>query len=89
MSKKVEDILEFPCNFSVKAIGKAEEDFISDLFDLVKAQVPEITEKSYKENSSKGGKYTSVTFTFKAQNMEQINRVYSSLGGHKSVMMCL
>ena len=64
--KDEELLMEFPCSFAVKAMGKAADDFDALVFSLVSQHVPNLGEGAVRSKASGGGKYLSVTVTFEA-----------------------
>ena len=84
-----ETLFEFPCRFSVKAMGLAEDDFDALVAGIVRAHVPELGEGAVRSRPSKGGKYLSVTVTFEATSKAQLDAIYQALTAHERVLMSL
>jgi putative lipoic acid-binding regulatory protein len=84
-----ETLLEFPCSFPVKAMGRAEEDFDALVVELVRRHVPDLRENAVVSRPSKGGKWVSVTVTIQATSQEQVDAIYRSLADHEKVVMAL
>lgn len=84
-----ETLLEFPCSFAVKAMGRSESNFNQLVVELMRPYVPNLSEDAIKTRPSKAGNFTSVTVTFTAINKEQIDNVYYALTGHPDVLMAL
>lgn len=84
-----ETLLEFPCSFAVKAMGRAHADFETLVIGLVRPHIPDLCEGSIKCRPSKAGNFTAVTITFTAQSKAQIDQVYHALTGHPDVLMAL
>ena len=72
-----ETLLSFPCEFPIKAMGKAENDFDTLVIGIVRRHFPEVTEAAVKTRLSNGGKFISVTVTIKAQNQLQLDNIYN------------
>ncbi|MDO6462445.1 DUF493 domain-containing protein [Granulosicoccaceae sp. 1_MG-2023] len=83
-----ETLLEFPCEFSIKAMGKAEEDFLELVESLVSPHLEDDSLQTRQQHSGKGN-YTSVTVTFTAVSKQQLDRVYLSLTGHERLLYVL
>jgi len=84
-----ETLLEFPCDFPVKAMGRAEEDFDALVVEIVRRHAPDLRESAVVSRPSKGGKWVSVTVTIQATSQEQVDAIYRSLSDHDRVVMAL
>ncbi|MEJ1298644.1 MAG: DUF493 domain-containing protein [Candidatus Sedimenticola sp. (ex Thyasira tokunagai)] len=89
MSDEKETLLEFPCQFSVKAMGYAAPDFDAVVLGIVREHVPNVSEGAVKSRSSKGGKYLAVTVTFEATSKPQLDAIYHALTDSERVLMSL
>jgi len=83
-----ESLMQFPCEFSVKAMGKNEADFEGLVVELMKAHC-DIPPDAIKSRPSANDKYLSVTVTIKAESKEQMDRIYQALSDHDKVIMAL
>jgi putative lipoic acid-binding regulatory protein len=88
MSKQ-ETLLEFPCQFPIKAMGRAHDDFEAQVVSLVRKHVPDLGEAAVKCRDSQGGKYLSVTITVTATSREQLDNIYRELTACEEVLMAL
>lgn len=86
---KQETLLEFPCDFPIKAMGVADNDFESLVVSLVRKHVPDLGEAAVKSRDSKSGKYLSVTVTVTATSKEQLDNIYLELNASERVVMTL
>lgn len=86
---KQETLLEFPCDFPIKAMGMADNDFESLVVSLVRKHVPDLGEAAVKSRDSKSGKYLSVTVTVTATSKEQLDNIYLELNASERVVMTL
>jgi len=83
-------LLEFPCEFPLKVMGKNHEDFEVYVFTTVNRHVGgHLTEAALKSRPSKNGNYASITVTFEAQSQQQIDDIYIELTAHELVLMAL
>jgi putative lipoic acid-binding regulatory protein len=89
VSKERTSLLEFPCVFPVKAIGKDKDGFQQVVVEIIRRHVPELDEGAVTTRASAGGKYISVTATFVAQSREQLDAMYSELSRHDQVLYVL
>lgn len=84
-----ETLLEFPCQFPIKAMGKNSIDFDSIVVGIVLQHVETICEGSVKTRLSKGGKYVSVTVMIDASSKKQLDAIYQGLTDCPEVLMAL
>lgn len=84
-----ESLLVFPCSFVVKAMGRAEGDFIALVTEIIGRHVPDLTADAVKNRPSKAGNFTAVTATFTATSREQLDAIYYALSAHPDVLMAL
>ena len=84
-----ESLLVFPCSFVVKAMGRAEGDFVALVTDIVGKHVPDLAADAVKTRPSKAGNFTAVTATFTATSREQLDAIYYALSAHPDVLMAL
>ncbi len=86
---ETESLLEFPCQFAVKAMGKTSADFDAVVVEIVRLHVSDIREGAITSRPSKAGKYTSVTVMIEATSREQLDAIYQGLTDHPDVLMAL
>lgn len=84
-----ETLLEFPCDFSVKAMGLNEPDFHDIVVQIVRRHCSALTEDCSSIRPSKSGKWISVTVTFEATSKAQLDSIYMELSAHERVTMSL
>lgn len=89
VSEERTSLLEFPCVFPVKAIGKDTDGFQEIVVEIVRRHVPDLNEDAVTTRASAGGKYISVTATFVAQSREQLDAMYRELSRHEQVLYVL
>ncbi len=82
-------LLEFPCEFTVKVMGYAEEDFDALVVSLVRQHCQDIAEGAVSTRASRGGKYLAVSVTLTATSKLQLDAIYQSLTDHPRVLMSL
>ena len=87
--KEQDTLLEFPCEFNIKAVGLAEESFELLVVEIVSKHIDELPEKTVATRKSSNGKSLSVTVTFTAISKLQLDTIYIELSGHDRVMMAL
>ena len=90
MNKSSEDeIMKFPCQFPIKVMGIATDNFDIVVTDIIKKHVFDLSEDAVKSRFSQEGKYVSVTVTIEAKSRQQLDNIYFDLTEHKKVLMAL
>lgn len=89
MSDSNDTLLEFPCPFPIKVMGKAGEGFDLWVVEIVRRHAPDLGEGAVQTRPSSGGKYIAVTVTINAQSKAQIDAIYRELTGDPRVLMAL
>ncbi len=84
-----ETLLEFPCAFPIKAMGRSEPGFDDLVVEIVRRHTPDLPEEAVKTRASRGGKWVSVTVTIQATSKQQLDTIYQALTDHEKVVMCL
>ena len=84
-----ETLLEFPCEFSIKAMGLATPEFDAVVVEIVRQHAPDLGEGAAHIRPSSGGKYLAVTVTINATSKKQLDTIYQALTDHKLVLMSL
>jgi len=89
-SKKENDsAFSFPCDFPIKAMGKASGNFEVTVLEIVRRHAPDLTENAFKSRPSSNGKYLSVTVTIRAESRKQLDAIYIDLTACEHVLMAL
>ncbi len=84
-----ESLIEYPCDFPIKIMGKAEQDFAQITLAIVKHHAPDFDETTMEVRSSKGGNYLSITCTIRATSRSQLDALYRALTRHPMVSVVL
>ena len=90
MRKTDEDtIMEFPCQFPIKVMGIASDNFNIIVTNIIKKHVSNLSENSVRSRYSQEGNYVSITVTIEAESRQQLDNIYFDLTEHKKVLMAL
>jgi putative lipoic acid-binding regulatory protein len=84
-----ETLLEFPCDYPIKIMGQATDEFRSLALGIVSRHFGELTEGSIEERPSRGGRYLGLTITVRAESKAQIDAVYLELTSCRQVLVAL
>jgi putative lipoic acid-binding regulatory protein len=82
-------LLEFPCVFPLKVIGRNVAEFEGDVLTIIQKHVPEVQRENVTRRSSAGNKYLALTVTFVADNQTQLDELYLELNRHELVLVTL
>lgn len=82
-------LLEFPCDFPLKIMGAATDEFRSLAIGIVTRHFGELPRASIEERPSRGGRYLSLTCTVRAQSKAQLDAVYRELTACRQVLVAL
>ncbi len=84
-----ESLLTFPCEFPIKIMGRASENFEADVVAIVRKHAPDLSEAAITNRPSGKGNYIAITVTVNATSKEQLDNIYLELNDLKSVVMTL
>lgn len=82
-------LLEFPCDFPIKIMGIAQDDFAQRMVEIVLRHAPDFDAARVEMRTSSGGKYLSVTCTVRATSKPQLDDLYRELSAHPLVKVAL
>jgi len=84
-----ESLLTFPCEFPIKIMGRASENFETDVIAIVRKHAPDLSEAAISTRPSGKGNYIAITVTVNATSKEQLDNIYLELNAHNAVVMTL
>jgi putative lipoic acid-binding regulatory protein len=84
-----ETLLKFPCDFPVKIMGRATDDFRSLVLGIVTQHFGELTPDRIEERPSANGKYLGLTCTVRATSKAQLDALYRDLTSCSQVLVAL
>lgn len=84
-----ETLLEFPCAFPVKIVGRMEDGFAAALVEVVLRHAPDFDAASVTMKASSSNKYLSLTCTINATSKRQLDELYREISAHPLVVMAL
>jgi putative lipoic acid-binding regulatory protein len=82
-------LIEFPCDFTIKAMGKSSASFVDLVLGIIRQHFPEFSEQQLQKRFSQYTNYISLTFTIHAQNQEQLDNLYRQLSGTPEVLVVI
>ena len=84
-----ETLLEFPCRFPIKVMGRDTPEFRPDVLVIITEHAGEIREDDVRMQPSSKGSFVSLTVTITAESRQQLDEVYLALQADEQVMMVL
>lgn len=82
-------LLEFPCDFPVKIMGRESTEFRKLVKSLVEIHTGPIDDDAIRSAPSRNGRFVSVTVTIVAQSQQQLDDIYREITSHEDVLMAL
>ena len=82
-------LLEFPCDFPVKIMGRESPEFRKTVRALVEKHTGPLDDAAIQSTLSRNSRIVSVTITVNAQSREQLDAIYMDVTGHENVLMAL
>lgn len=84
-----QSLIEYPSDFPIKVMGKAEPGFAQMLTEVVLQFDPTFDPATVEMRPSKSGKYLGLTFTVRATSRQQLDDLYRALHAHHMVSIVL
>ena len=82
-------LLEFPCDFPLKIMGKADDGLAQVVLEIVTRHAPGFDGATMEMRASSGGRYVSLTCTVVATSKPQLDALYMELTSHPLVKVVL
>ncbi len=84
-----ETLLEFPCEFPIKMMGRDTPEFRTMVRELVEKHTGPVADDAIQSSLSRNGRFVSVTITVTAESREQLDNIYRDVTAHEDVLMAL
>ena len=88
-SDQQETLLEFPCKFPVKAMGRNEDGFETLVTEIILTHAELFDAEAVTTQLSSSGKYLSVTVIIEAISKAQLDLIYQDLTNCEQVLVAL
>lgn len=82
-------LLEFPCDFPIKVMGRREDGFAQSVLEVVLRHAPDFDAAAMEMRPSVQGNYLSLTCTVRAVSRAQLDALYRELTAHPLVKVVL
>ncbi|MFP4062817.1 MAG: YbeD family protein [Halochromatium sp.] len=80
-----ETLLRFPCDFPIKAMGRAEDGIETILAAIVERHAPGTSKERMRSRASRNGRWVSVTVVIEARSKGQLDAIYRELSVHERI----
>lgn len=84
-----ESPLKFPCEFPIKAMGRATPELEIAVLEIMNRHVPDLGEGSVRTRESRNGNYISITVTIQARSRDQLDAIYMELTSCEHIVFAI
>lgn len=84
-----DSLLDFPCDFPIKVMGRKDAGFRAVVVALVEAHTGPIADEHIRLRESRDGNFVSLTLVVRTDSQAQLDAIYTDLSGHDQVLMVL
>lgn len=89
MTGEKESLLEFPCDFPIKVMGRSHPEFARTIAAVVRELDRDFDATRLETRASGGGNYTGLTVTVRATSRAHLDGIYRALTSHPMVKVVL
>ena len=89
MKDEAKTLLEFPCRFPIKAMGRNSDDFEGIVTGIVLTHAELWPDEPVRSAPSTEGNFVSITTVIEARSQQQLDAIYQELTDCDLVMMAL
>jgi len=82
-------LLEFPCRFPVKAMGRQNDEFESIVLEIIERHASIWPDEPIQAKPSGAGNFVSITAVIEAESQAQLDAIYQDLTDCEQVLMAL
>ena len=87
--KSRESLIDFPCQFPIKIIGKDCSIFENTVSQIMAKHDQKYSELSVKKNKSKNKNYIALTWVVNVNNQDELDNIYRDLSKDNNVLYVL
>jgi uncharacterized protein len=88
-AEPTDSLIEFPCDFPIKIMGRADQELESIVRTLVCETLHPDRFIASRSTTSSAGRFVSVTATVRVEDKLELDAVYTVLTAHAQVLMVL
>jgi len=82
-------LLEFPTDYPIKVVGRADELLRSEVDAIMQRHVADLDRERTSERLSSNGNYLSITYTIVARSAAQVEALAAELAAEPHVIMVI
>lgn len=80
---------KFPCDYTIKVIGKASTSFEGEVVAIIRKHFPKLGEGAVKHNKSKEKNYLALSVKLRVQSKAELDALYEELSDNPLVLFTL
>jgi uncharacterized protein len=84
-----ESLLEFPCDFPLKVMGRKEPGFSETIVALVETHAGPLDVGRVRLRESRDGNFVALTIVVRPGSQEELDTIYGVLSAHDQVLIVL
>lgn len=84
-----DNLLEFPCGFPIKMMGRDRPAFRDAAFQIIERHAGPVDDHAVRLSTSRQGSYLSITVTITATSQQQLDDIYRDLSSHDEILVAL
>lgn len=88
-SEPRETMLEFPCEFPIKMMGRDEPAFHDAARAIIEKHAGPVDDDAYRKAMSRDANFVSLTVTINATSQKQLDDIYQELSAHDEILVAL
>ncbi|MCC7422464.1 MAG: DUF493 domain-containing protein [Planctomycetaceae bacterium] len=85
----LESVHNFPCEFTIKVIGRAENDFVGRVLTSVRETLGIVNDPPHTQRETAGGRHVALTLEPWIQSAQQVLDVYRELRSTDGVVVMM
>ena len=89
MTDREDTLLEFPCDFPIKMMGRDQDSFRQAAIAVIEEHAGKLPDDAISTSSSRKGNFISITVTISAQSQQQLDDIYQALTDHEEILVAL
>ena len=84
-----DSLLEFPCEFPIKMMGRDKPEFHAAARSIVERHAGSISDEAVRRSMSRNANFVAITITITASSQDQLDRIYHDLTASDDVLVAL
>jgi putative lipoic acid-binding regulatory protein len=89
MTDREDTLLEFPCDFPIKMMGRDQDSFRKAAISVIETHAGKLQDEAISTSSSRKGNFISITVTIRARSQQQLDDIYQALTDHEEILVAL